>query len=64
MSKRIRKEDIVPKELEKHVVAQKNTHDYIHELYEKSKKLRGKNKAAMIALAEQLSKHVGSYLVE
>tara|TARA_R110002020_G_scaffold464189_1_gene684642 strand:+ start:1242 stop:1421 length:180 start_codon:yes stop_codon:yes gene_type:complete len=58
------KQDVVPKELEKHVVAQKITHDYILELYEKSIKLKGKKKQAMIDLAEKLSKHVGSYLVE
>ncbi len=42
--KRIMKDDIVPKGLTKHVVAQQITHDYILELYEKSKKLKGKNK--------------------
>ncbi len=62
--KKIIKHDIVPKELNRHVVAQQITHDYILELYEKSKKLRGKNKKAMINLAEKLSKHVGGWLVE
>ncbi len=63
-SKKIMKDDVVPKQLSKHVVAQQITHDYILELYEKSKKLRGKNKQAMIDLAEKLSKHVGQWLVE
>ena len=62
--KRIMKDDIVPKGLTKHVVAQQITHDYILELYEKSKKLKGKNKQAMISVAEKLSKHVGEWLVE
>ena len=55
---------MVPQGLQKHIVAQEITHDFILELYEKSKKLKGANKKQMLAVAEQLSKHVGQWLVE
>jgi len=62
--KSIKKEDIVPEGLQKTVVAQKITSDFVLELYEKSKKLRGKKKKELLAVAEELSKHVGKYLAE
>ena len=62
--KKISKKSSVPPGLQKYVVAQEITPDFILELYEKSKKLRGKNKKNMLDVAEQLSKHVGEWLVE
>ena len=62
--KNIMKEDVVPKEVSEHVVAQQITPDYILELYEKSKKLRGKKKQALLDVAERLSKNVGKWLVD
>jgi len=62
--KSIKKDDIVPEGLQKTVVAQKITSDFVLELYEKSKKLRGKKKKELLAVAEELSKHVGKYLAE
>ena len=62
--KNVNKKEIVPKDVSKHVVAQQITPDFILELYDKSKKLRGKNKEAMLKVADKLSKHVGQWLVE
>lgn len=62
--KNINKKEVVPNDVSKHVVAQKITADFILELYDKSKKLRGKNRQAMLQVAEKLSKHVGEWLVE
>lgn len=62
--KSIKKDDIVPEGLQKTVIAQKITSDFVLELYEKSKKLRGKKKKELLAVAEELSKHVGKYLAE
>ena len=58
------KKKVVPENLTEHVATQKITHDFILELYEKSKKFRGKKRAEMISVAEKLSKHVGQWLVE
>ena len=60
----IKKGDIVPKGLKKFVMAQEITPDFVLELYEKSKTLKGKRKADMLTVAEKLSKHVGEWLVE
>ena len=62
--KDIMKKVVVPKEVSEHVIAQQITPDYILELYEKSKKLRGKKKQALLDVAEKLSKNVGKWLVE
>jgi propanediol dehydratase small subunit len=60
----IKKNDVVPEGLQETVIAQKITSDFVLELYEKSKKLRGKKKKQLLAVAEELSKHVGKYLAE
>tara|TARA_Y100000310_G_scaffold83227_1_gene79877 strand:+ start:663 stop:866 length:204 start_codon:yes stop_codon:yes gene_type:complete len=60
----INKKNIVPPDLEELVVAQEITPDFVLELYEKSKKLKGKKKKEMLAVAEELSKHVGKFLAE
>jgi len=62
--KSIKKDKVVPEELQETVIAQKITSDFVLELYEKSKKLRGKKKKQLLAVAEELSKHVGKYLAE
>ena len=62
--KSIKKDEVVPDGLQKVVVAQEITSDFVLELYERSKKLRGKKKKDMIAVAEELSKHIGKFLAE
>ena len=62
--KSIKKGDIIPKGLSAAIIAQEITSDYVLELYEKSKALKGKKKKDMLAVAETLSKHVGKWLVE
>jgi hypothetical protein len=54
----------VPTGIKRAVVAQEITPDFVLELYEKSKTLKGKKKKDMLAVAEELSKHVGKFLVE
>jgi len=51
-------------DLKQHVVVGEITSDYVLELYEQSKKLKGKKKKEMLAIAEALSKHIGKWLVE
>ena len=63
-SKPVNKKEIVPANLTELVVAQEITPDFVLELYERSKKLRGKKKKELIAVAEELSKHIGKYLAE
>ena len=60
----ISKKDVVPTGIKRAVVTQKITADYVLELYEKAKTLKGKKKKDMLAVAEELSKHVGKFLVE
>jgi len=62
--KSIKKDEVVPKGLSTAILAQQITSDYVLELYEKSKSLKGKKKTDMLAVAEKLSKHVGKWLVE
>lgn len=62
--KSIKKDQVVPKGLSTAILAQQITSDYVLELYEKSKSLKGKKKKDMLAVAEKLSKHVGKWLVE
>jgi hypothetical protein len=45
-------------------VKQKITEDFILDLYEKSKLLRGEKKKKLLKTIELLSKHVGEYLVK
>ncbi len=63
-AKPVNKKDVVPDDLTELVVAQEITPDFVLELYERSKKLRGKKKKELIAVAEELSKHIGKYLAE
>ena len=60
----IKKGEVVPQGLKSTIVAQQITSDFVLELYEKSKSLKGKKKKDMLAVAEKLSKHVGKWLVE
>jgi hypothetical protein len=64
--KKIVKLDNVIKDsdLQKQIVEQEITSDFVLELYEKSKKLRGKKKKEMLTTAELLSKHIGKWLVK
>ena len=62
--KSIKKSDIVPRGIKTAIIAQEITSDFVLELYEKSKSLKGKKKKDMLAVAETLSKHVGKWLVE
>ena len=61
----MKKKDIVPKEVSDHMVVQEITHDFVLEIYEKAKRARKpERKKALHDAAEQLSKHVGKWLVE
>lgn len=62
--KNIHKSASIPKQLHKYIATQKITHDFILELYETSKKVKGKEKEELLATVETLSKHVGQWLVE
>ena len=52
------------KDLKEYVASQEITSDFVLELYERSKTLKGKKKKEMLDIAETLSKHVGKWLVE
>jgi len=60
----IKKGEVVPQGLKTVIATQQITSDFVLELYEKSKSLKGKKKKDMLAVAEKLSKHVGKWLVE
>jgi propanediol dehydratase small subunit len=61
----IKVDDIVKSEdLKESLVERQITSDFVLELYERSKKLRGKQKKELLAVAEELSKHVGKWLVQ
>jgi len=64
--KKIIKVDDIAKsqDLKEVIVDQQITSDFVLELYERSKKLRGKQKKEMLTIAETLSKHVGKWLVK
>ena len=63
--KLVKMEDMIPKQYLKGVVAQEITNDFVLEIYEKSKKARSKKrKEDLHKIAEELSKHVGKFLVE
>ena len=57
--------DVIPKHLRKSVVTQEITSDFVLEIYEKAKKTKSaKRKEEYLAVAEELSKHIGMFLVE
>jgi hypothetical protein len=61
----VKKKDIVPEEVSNHVAVQEITHDFVLEIYEKAKRARKpERKKALHDAAEELSKHVGKWLVE
>ena len=60
----IKLDSITSNELRKTSVDQQITSDFILDLYERSKKLKGKDKKELLAAAEKLSKHIGKWLVE
>jgi len=63
--KTVSKKNIVPKEVNEHVVTREITHDFVLEIYEKAKRARKpERKKALHDAAEELSKHVGKWLVE
>lgn len=61
----IKMDDMIPKQYRRGIVAQEITSDFVLEIYEKAKKARSeKRKKELHKIAEELSKHVGSFLVE
>jgi|TARA_R110002020_G_scaffold120146_10_gene273829 hypothetical protein len=61
----IKMNDVIPDNLRKVIVSQEITSDYVLEIYEKSKKARTKKrKEELRKTAEELSKHIGKWLVE
>lgn len=61
----IKKGDVIPEGLQKGIVAQEITSDFVLEIYEKAKRARSqKRKDQYLAIAEELSKHIGEWLVE
>jgi len=58
-------DDIIPKQHRKGVVTQEITSDFVLEIYERAKKARSeKRKDELHKVAEELSKHIGKFLVE
>ena len=62
--KKLSKKSLIPKDMQKYVIVQEITHDFILELYEKSKSLPEKEKKELLKTAETLSKCVGQWLGE
>ncbi len=63
--KLIKKTEIVPDNLKEGVICQKITSDFVLEIYEKAKRARSKKrKQDLHRAAENLSKHIGKWLVE
>lgn len=61
----VKKDDVIPDDLQKGIVAQEITSDFVLEIYEKAKRARSKKKKdEYLAVAEELSKHIGKWLVE
>jgi len=61
----IKMNDVIPGNLRKVIVSQEITSDFVLEIYEKSKKARTKKrKEELRKTAEELSKHIGKWLVE
>ena len=61
----IKMNDVIPDNLRKVIVSKEITSDYVLEIYEKSKKARTKKrKEELRKTAEELSKHIGKWLVE
>ena len=62
--KLVNMDEVIPKHLRKGVVAQEITSDFVLEIYEKAKKSRSKKrKEELHQVAEELSKHIGKFLV-
>ena len=62
--KLIKKDKLVPEKLRKGIVSQEITSDFVLEIYERAKVLKGKKKKELLTVAEELSKHVGKWLIE
>ena len=61
----VKLDNVVPENLRTGIVAQQITSDFVLEVYEKAKRARSKKKKDdYLAVAEELSKHVGKWLVE
>ena len=61
----VKLDNVIPENLRKGIVAQEITSDFVLEVYEKAKRARSKKrKNDLISVAEELSKHVGKWLVE
>jgi len=61
---KIKIDDIIPNGLQRGIISQEITSNFVLELYEKSKALKGKKKKDMLSIAEKLSKNIGKWLVE
>jgi len=62
--KLVKKDKVVPEGLSAGIATQEITSDFVLEIYERAKKTRGKKKKELLAVAEELSKHIGKWLVE
>ena len=63
--KLVKMDEVIPKSYRKGVVSQEITSDFVLEIFEKSKKARTKKrKEELQKTAEELSKHIGKFLVE
>ena len=61
----VKLDNVVPENLRKGILAQEITSDFVLEIYEKAKRARNKErKQDLSSVAEELSKHVGKWLVE
>ena len=63
--KRIKVDEVIPKQYRRGVIAQEITSDFVLEIYERAKKARSKkSKESLHKIAEDLSKHIGKLLVK
>jgi len=61
----IKMDDCIPEGMKRSVVERKITHDFVLEIYEKAKRARSEKKRQQyLAAAEELSKHIGKFLVK
>ena len=61
----IKMKSVIPQGMRKGLISCQITHDFVLEIYEKAKRARSeKRKKELLNAAEQLSKHIGKWLVE
>ncbi len=62
--KNIKRDEIALDDVNKRVVKKLITSDLVLELWEKSKTVKGQEKAALVKTAQVLSQNIGGFIVE